>query len=128
MTLAYWCVLIAIFLPYLCAGLAKYASGQFSQNANHDPRAFLETLKGLPRRANAAQLNSFEITPAFAAAVIIAHLAGGAQQSTLNLLAVAFVISRLAYIACYLADWARLRSLVWVVGLASIVALFVVGA
>jgi uncharacterized MAPEG superfamily protein len=128
MTLAYWCVLIALFLPYLCAVLAKYASGQFSQSANHDPRAFLETLQGLPRRANAAQLNSFEITPAFAAAVIIAHLAGGAQQSTLNMLAVAFVLSRLAYIACYLADWARLRSLVWALGMALIVALFVAGA
>jgi uncharacterized MAPEG superfamily protein len=128
MTLAYWCVLIALFLPYLCAGLAKYAGGQFSQSANHDPRAFLDTLKGLPRRANAAQLNSFEITPAFAAAVIIAHLAGGAQQGTLNMLAVAFVISRLVYIACYLADWARLRSLVWAIGMLLIVALFIVAA
>ncbi|CAG8869143.1 hypothetical protein PS726_04099 [Pseudomonas fluorescens] len=125
MTVALWCILIAIFLPYVCVGVAKI-SGGFRLRDNHDPRDFLDSLDGLGRRANAAQLNSFEVTPAFAAAVIVAHLAGNAELVTINVLAVLFITSRLLYIICYLADWATLRSLVWFVGMALIVSFFVV--
>ena len=95
---------------------------------NHDPRDFLDSLEGLGRRANAAQLNSFEVTPAFAAAVIVAHLVGNAELVTINVLAVLFITSRLLYIICYLADWATLRSLMWFVGMGLIVSFFVVSA
>ncbi|VVM84395.1 hypothetical protein PS662_02495 [Pseudomonas fluorescens] len=125
MTVALWCILIAIFLPYVCVGIAK-VSGGFNLKDNHDPRDFLESLNGLGRRAHAAQLNSFEVTPAFAAAVIVAHLAGNAELVTINVLAVLFITSRLLYIICYLADWAILRSLVWFVGMGLIVSFFVV--
>lgn len=128
MTVAYWCVLIALFLPYLSTVTAKAVSGGFSPKHNHDPCALLASLEGLGRRANNAQLNSFEVTPAFAAAVIIAHLAGGAEQALLDQLAIAFIISRLAYFICYLADWAPLRSLVWFAGMGLIISLFVVSA
>jgi len=125
MTVALWCILIAIFLPYICTGVAK-ASGGYSLKDNHDPRDFLDSLEGLGRRAHAAQLNSFEVTPAFAAAVIVAHLAGNAELVTINVLSVLFITSRLLYIICYLADWAILRSLVWFVGMGLIVSFFVV--
>ncbi|MDD2052655.1 MAPEG family protein [Pseudomonas putida] len=128
MTVAFWCVLIALFLPYLCIGIAKFSGGKFGLRQNHDPRAFLATLDGFAKRAHSAQLNSFEVTPAFAAAVIIAHIAGNAELVTINVLAVLFITSRLLYIICYLADWAVLRSLVWFVGMALIVSLFVVSA
>ena len=126
MTVAFWCVLIAIFLPYLCRGVAKFSGGKFGPRQNHDPRAFLDTLEGFAKRAHSAQLNSFEVTPAFAAAVIIAHLAGTAELVTINVLAVLFITSRLLYIICYLADWAMLRSLVWFVGMALIASFFFV--
>ncbi|MCP2024640.1 MAPEG family protein [Pseudomonas laurylsulfatiphila] len=125
MTVALWCILIAIFLPYVCTGVAK-AGGGYRLKNNHDPRGFLDSLEGVGKRANAAQLNSFEVTPAFAAAVIVAHLAGNAELVTINVLAVLFITSRLLYIICYLADWAILRSLVWFVGMALIVSFFVV--
>ena len=127
MTVALWCILIAIFLPYVCTGIAK-ASGGFRLSDNHDPRDFLESLNGLARRAHAAQLNSFEVTPAFAAAVIVAHLVGNAELVTLNVLSVLFITSRLLYIIFYLADLAILRSLVWFVGMGLIVSFFVVSA
>ena len=126
MTVAFWCVLIAIFLPYLCTGVAKFSGGKFGPQQNHDPRDFLETLEGFAKRAHSAQLNSFEVTPAFAAAVIIAHLAGTAELVTINVLAVLFITSRLLYIICYLADWAILRSLVWFAGMALIASFFFV--
>ncbi|HCS44249.1 MAG TPA: hypothetical protein DIW52_15720 [Pseudomonas sp.] len=125
MTVALWCILIAIFLPYVCTGAAKI-SGGYRLKDNHDPRDFLDSLDGFGRRAHAAQLNSFEVTPAFAAAVIVAHLAGNAELVTINVLAVLFITSRLLYIICYLADWATLRSLVWFVGMGLIVSFFVV--
>ncbi|MEX3774331.1 MAPEG family protein [Pseudomonas sp. MYb118] len=127
MNVALWCVLIAIFLPYLCTLVAKI-SGGYRLSDNHDPRDFLESLDGFARRAHAAQLNSFEITPAFAAAVIVAHLVGNAELVTINVLSVLFITSRLLYIICYLADWAILRSLVWFVGMGLIVSFFVVSA
>ncbi|MCU0116786.1 MAPEG family protein [Pseudomonas sp. B2M1-30] len=125
MTVALWCVLIAIFLPYLCTVVAKVAGG-YRLSDNHDPRDFLESLNGLARRAHAAQLNGFEVTPAFVAAVLVAHLVGTAELVTVNVLAVLFITSRLLYIICYLADWAILRSLVWFVGMGLIASFFIV--
>lgn len=67
------------------------------------------------------------MTPAFAAAVIIAHIAGNAQLVTIDVLAVLFITSRLLYII-FTADLAALRSLVWLVGMGLIIALFGVSA
>lgn len=128
MTVAFWCVLIAIFLPYLCTAIAKFSGGKFGPKQNHDPRAFLDNLQGFAKRADSAQRNSFEVMPAFAAAVIIAANVGNAQPVTVDVLAVLFITSRLLYILFYLTDWAALRSLVWAVGMGIIVALFVVSA
>jgi uncharacterized MAPEG superfamily protein len=126
MTVALWCILIALVLPPLCALIAKVSSGRFGLKDNHDPRAFLDTLSGLPRRAHAAQQNSYEAFPAFAAAVLVADIVGNAEQVTQDVLGVMYITSRLLYIICYLADWAALRSVVWFTGLALIVAFFVV--
>lgn len=128
MTLAYWCVLVAIFLPYAATVLAKASAGGFSPQHNRDPRAFLAGVQGLAKRANNAQQNGFEITPAFAAAVIIAHVVGVAEQGLIDQIACAFVISRVLYTLCYAADWSLLRSLVWAVGVGLIVSLFVLSA
>ncbi|MBV4489566.1 MULTISPECIES: MAPEG family protein [Pseudomonas] len=125
MTVALWCILIALVLPPLCGLIAK-VSGRFGLKDNHDPRAFLDTLSGLPRRAHAAQQNSYEAFPAFAAAVLVADIVGNAEQVTQDVLGVMYITSRLLYIICYLADWAVLRSLVWFAGMAMIVAFFVV--
>lgn len=128
MTVAFWCVLIALLLPLVCVGIAKFSSGRYNVRQNHDPRAFLDTLEGLPRRAHAAQLNSFEAIPAFVAAVVIADIVGNAEQVTQDVLAVLYITSRLLYIICYLADWALLRSLMWFAGIGLIVSFFVVSA
>ena len=127
MTVAFWCVLLALILPYVCTIIAKFSSG-FTLRDNHDPRTFLAGLSGLPKRANAAQMNSFEILPAFIAAVVIADIVGNAGQKTQDVLAVLFITSRLLYIIFYLADWAALRSLVWFAGVGLIVGFFVVSA
>lgn len=127
MTLAYWCLFILMFFPWICTIYAKKTGG-FTVESNRNAREFFEKATGAAARANAAQLNSFEIFPVFAAAVIIAHLTGNAAQSTINLWAVIFVLSRIAYCYCYVADLARLRSMIWGVGLICIIGLFIAAA
>jgi uncharacterized MAPEG superfamily protein len=120
MTIAFWCVLVAGFLPYFGTLTAKIGGERFD---NSNPRDWLNAQSGFRKRANAAQHNSFEAFPFFAAAVIIAHVAG-APQGRIDLFAVVFILARLFYIAFYVADMATLRSLAWFVGLGSVVALF----
>ncbi|MFJ3263715.1 MAPEG family protein [Pseudomonas sp. NY15437] len=128
MPIAFWCVLIAIFLPYVGTSIAKFTGGGFGPRQNHDPRTFLATLEGYRKRANAFQMNSFEVTPAFAAAVIIAYVVNNAEPATIDRLAIAWVTSRLLYLIFYIADLALLRSLVWFLGMGLIIAIFVVSA
>jgi uncharacterized MAPEG superfamily protein len=52
----------------------------------------------------------------------------GVAQGRIDALAIGFVVLRIVYGICYLADQATLRSLVWAAGLACTVALFVIGA
>lgn len=123
MTLAYWCVLAAALMPLLWAGAAK--SRRDFDNAA--PREWLARLEGWRRRANAAQMNAWEAFAPFAAAVIIAHLAG-ATQASIDVLAGTFVAARLAYGGLYIADRPTLRSLAWIVGFGCVVGLFVAAA
>ena len=124
MTTAYWCVLIAAIIPMMMSTLAKAGGPGFD---NHAVRSYLDNQTGWRQRANWAQQNGYEAFPAFAAAVIIAHQAG-ADQGTINSLAVAFIIIRLVYGGMYLANLATLRSLVWTAGLACVIGLFIAAA
>lgn len=127
MTIAYWCIFVAIFMPWVMAAYAKFSSG-FNSKDNHNPREFLSKLTGIAARANAAQLNSYEAFPPFAVAVIIAHLTGNAAQATIDIWAVAFILCRLLFCLFYVLDKALLRSLAWSLGFVCVVALFISAA
>ena len=127
MIVAFWCVLVAGVLPFGCAYLAKFGGGATTRYDNRDPRAWLAAQTGFRARANAAQANSFEALPLFAAAVVIAVLQH-VPVATIDLLAVVFVVARVAYIVCYVTDRPTLRSALWGVGFLAIVALFVFAA
>jgi uncharacterized MAPEG superfamily protein len=120
MTIAFACVLVMGLLPYVAAGIAKKG---FQGYDNAMPRQWLAAQTGFRARANAAQANLFESLPLFFAAVIIASVAH-APQARIDLLAIGFVIARLVYIVCYVANWPTMRSLVWAAGLACVIALF----
>lgn len=123
MTLAYWMVLIAIFLPYIAAAVAK-SGGKYDNSA---PRAQLERATGWRQRANWAQMNAFEAFPPFAAAVIIAHQLN-APQDRIDLFAVLFVGFRLLHFLLYVMDRPTLRSLAWAGGFACVIGLFAISA
>ena len=119
MYFAYWMVLAAAFLPYACTAYAKGAGAD-----NHAPRLYAETLTGARRRADWAQRNHFEIFPLFAAAVIIASLAG-VPHMTVNWLAGTFIALRILYSFAYITDRAALRSTLFILGALCILGLFV---
>jgi uncharacterized MAPEG superfamily protein len=118
MTIAFWCVLIAALLPYVPFG---FVSSKLDPRA---PRLGASKLEGLPARAHGAHLNAFEAFPSFAAAVVIAHIVEGAN-STINVLAMLFVLARLAHLGFYLADRQPLRSTAFFVGLLITIVIFV---
>ena len=124
MTVALWCVLVAALLPYLATTIAKAGGERYD---NRDPRGWLEKQRGFRVRANNAQLNSFEAFPFFAVAVIVAQMLQ-APQERVDALAVMFVIARVLYLACYLADWHWARSIAWLIGWLACILLFVSGA
>ena len=117
---AYWCVFAAALLPYIWVGIAKAGGRRYD---NRDPRGWLAK-QDAPRsiRANAAQLNAFEAFPAFAAGVILADIAGVADER-IALLSVVFVAARVAHGLFYITEQATLRSLAWLVGIACAFAL-----
>jgi uncharacterized MAPEG superfamily protein len=120
MTIAYACVLLMGLMPYVAAGIAKKG---FEQYDNSLPRHWLAKQTGYRARANAAQANLFESLPLFFAAVIITSIAN-APQARIDLLAIGFVISRIAYLICYVANWPTARSIVWLIGLVCVITIF----
>src|SRR5207249_4652494 len=87
---------------------------------NRAPRPSLESLSGWRQRADWAHRNHFEAFPTFAAAVLVAKLTH-APQTWIDQLAGAFVLLRVIYTALYVAGQATLRSIVWSLGLITVI-------
>ena len=113
-------VMVAGLLPIVCAGIAKWGARDYD---NRDPRAWLAKQDGRRARANAAQSNSLEAFPFFAAAVVLA-LHADSDAAEVAQWAWWFVALRVLYIGCYLGDRATLRSIVWMLGLAVVIRLY----
>ena len=122
MQLAFWCVLAMGVMPVATVAIAKWQGLD-----NHAPRDWAQSIDGYRRRAYAAHLNHFEAFPLFAAAVLVAATQG-APMASVNVLAAGVVVARVAYTACYVADAATLRSLVWGAGWVLTLAIFVLPA
>ncbi len=120
LTLAYWILFAAFFLPVICAGIAK--AGRRDYN-NATPRDWEGRLEGFRARAVAAMNNTYEALPFFAAAVIIAHQLA-APQARLDLLASIWLALRLLYVGAYVGNLAAVRSLIWMASVAVIIWIF----
>lgn len=130
MTIALWCLLAAGIIPQLFGMYAK-ASKNFD---NNNPREFLAQVQGKKARAVAAMQNGYEGLPLFIAAVLIAHIvpllnpSHIVNQSMINMLAIGYIVTRIAFGFLYIAGLGTLRSLVWLAGMACIIGLFVISA
>ncbi|WOE30692.1 MULTISPECIES: MAPEG family protein [unclassified Acinetobacter] len=105
-------ILAACFLPYVFALIARIAAG-FKIADNRNPREFLAKATGLAARANDVQKNSFEGLPLFIAAILMAEYMVVAQ-SWIMLFGIAYLVFRVLYGLCYLANLATLRSIMWI--------------
>lgn len=121
----YLCILVAALLPYVWVVVAKTSAPRFD---NRDPRAWLAK-QDSPRvqRANAAQLNAFEAFAPFAAAVLMAQLAG-VDPARIAQLSVAFVALRVLHGLFYVGNKPKFRSLVWFGALGCVLALMAMAA
>lgn len=117
------CLLIAIVLPYLVKMPVGYAmqKAQGGYNNNY-PRDQQASLKGFGARAVAAHQNCFESLAVFSTAALTA-LVTQHVSSTIEVLAMVYIVSRIVYVFMYLMNLAALRSTVWFIGYACCVAM-----
>lgn len=120
MTVIWSCLLLAALLPYLSVAIAKSTRAY----DNRDPRGWAARQSGFRERAYNAHLNAFEAFPFFATAVLAA-LYAGVEHSVIAQWSVLFIVARLAYLAAYVFDRPRSRSLAWLLGFSCPVALMV---
>ncbi|MEY4631785.1 MAG: hypothetical protein RIQ81_1905 [Pseudomonadota bacterium] len=114
MSVMFTCLLISMILPFIPRLFVAYAQYKDGYN-NRVPRIQQARLTGVGQRAVGAHLNSFEALLLFACAVLIAYV-NQVDPAITAPLARVFVISRVLYIALYLADKPLARSTVWMVG------------
>ena len=121
MTVADLCLLgaVAIYIGTIAIAKAK-GRKQFDNGNPRDPAFWRDPFRA---RALGAHQNGIENFPLFAAAVILAEMRHAGQMAV-DLLAVAYLIVRLAYVAAYLADKPSLRSGLFALGSAVTVAIF----
>lgn len=126
MDISYFCVFLAFLMNYITEIPVLIA--RFKDPAgynNYVPREQEAKLTGWAKRAYASHMNSFEAFPAFAAAVIIAHLTAVMDMHTLTHLSIAFIVLRVLHMLFYLANLSTLRSTVWLVSVGCIGTIFV---
>ena len=112
MNVAIASLLVAGLMPIVCAGIAKAGKRNYD---NHNPREWLAQQTGYRARANAAQGNCFEAFPFYAIGILVAMHAQ-VPQERIDIYAGVFIAARVAYIACYVMDQHKLRSLAWFIG------------
>ena len=128
MTTPLWCLMIVAFLPYVLSFSGGYFKmREFGKVDNKHPRQQAAELHGIGARCYAAQANAWEALGLFTAAVAVLHLANpdAARSGTAANLALVFLGTRIAHAIFYLANIDVARSIVFLVGIACVVWMFV---
>jgi len=112
MNVAIASLLVAGLMPIVCAGIAKAGKKNYD---NHNPREWLAQQTGYRARANAAQGNCFEAFPFYAIGILVAMHAQ-VPQERIDIYAGVFIVARMVYVASYVMDKDKLRSMAWFVG------------
>lgn len=113
MTTLIICLFIAILIPYAIKFPLGYAMSQASGGYNNNyPREQQAKLQGFGARVLGAHQNSFESLIIFSTAVLTA-IATNHVTGKVEYLAIAYIVFRVLYTACYMLNWANLRSTIW---------------
>ena len=117
-----WALVLAL-VQIALAGALRTAETGIAYNMGPRDAAAPPT-RPITARVQRAQANLFETLPLFAAAVLIAHVAGREGELTLWG-SYAYLGARVLYLPLYAFGVPVVRSLVWGVGLAGIVTILV---
>jgi uncharacterized MAPEG superfamily protein len=110
MTGAEWCILGAVLLYLLTLAPTKGFAPREFDNANpREPQFFEHPVR---KRALGAHINGIETFPFFAAAVLLAEFRN-APQDWVDGLALAFLITRVGFVAAYVGNRPTLRTVLW---------------
>ncbi len=110
MTVAEWCLFGAVIL-YLGTVAPAKALGhrEFDNGAPRDPAFYQQPLRA---RALGAHINGLETFPFFAIAVVLAEFRQ-APQTWIDSLALAFLVTRVAFVLAYVGNKPTLRTVLW---------------
>ncbi|TKB47157.1 MAPEG family protein [Thalassotalea mangrovi] len=125
MTIQLWCLFIAGLLhPLSKLPLIKAQAQCPGGYDNNNPREQQASLTGWGKRALAAHQNQIESLPLFASGVLVTMVAD-VSSSMVSFLAITYVIARIVYLILYVKDISTLRSLIWIIGYLSSLALLI---
>jgi uncharacterized MAPEG superfamily protein len=110
MTGAEWCLFGAVLLYLLTLAPTKGLAPREFDNANpREPKFFEHPVR---KRALGAHINGIETFPFFAAAVLLAEFRNS-PQDWVDGLALAFLMTRLGFVAAYVGNRPTLRTVLW---------------
>lgn len=121
MTIADWCILVAVLLYLLTLAPVKVIGRDFKNSAPRDPAFYEHPIRA---RVLGAHINGIETFPFFAAAILLAEFKHGSQP-VVDGLAVGFLIVRVAFVGAYVAGWPTTRTLLWNLGFLVNVLIFI---
>ncbi|PAY08723.1 hypothetical protein CK489_11905 [Bradyrhizobium sp. UFLA03-84] len=125
MTIAEWCVLGTLLLSLLTIVSVKWTGIRgFDNSKPRDPGFYDDPIRS---RALGAHQNGIEAFPFFAFAVLLAEFRVGPLR-LIDELAVLFLIVRIAYVFTYIGNRPTLRSILWSIGFAINIAIFLLPA
>jgi uncharacterized MAPEG superfamily protein len=110
MTGAEWSLFGAVLLYLATLAPTKGLAPREFDNANpRDPKFFEHPVR---KRALGAHINGIETFPFFAAAVLLAEFRN-APQNWVDGLALAYLVTRVAFVAAYVGNRPTLRTMLW---------------
>lgn len=118
LTILGWVLVLALVQIGLAGAMRTSETGIAYNMSARDAQAPPE--RPVTARLRRAQANLFETLPVFAAAVLIAHVSGRSDASTL-LGAQVYLAARVLYVPIYAAGIPVLRTLVWSVSVWGII-------
>ena len=122
LTMLVWALVLA-FVQILLFDFAR--TSQYGLKWNTGPRdENMPALNPLAGRLQRAQYNLYETLPLFIGGVLVAHIAGRENELT-AIGAQVYFWGRVVYLPLYAFGIRQIRSLVWLVSTAGLVALFI---
>lgn len=124
MSLPLWSLLIATLMVYASKIPLNIITLRHERYDNHYLRLQHLKQQGIGHRAWASHQNMIEAYPMFAAGILVATVIGN-QPMVANFCAVVFLVARVLFQVCYLADWSTARSISWAFGFGATLVLLV---